>query len=167
MHDSPSLQAHLRLIKPLLDTPQVQSMGQWNHHFGVTTYEHSLFVSYVAFRLARRLHLDYFAAARAGLLHDLYLYSPYRPDTHPGNQCFYHPVAALKNAKALVPDLTDQEENSIISHMWPLARHMPRCKLALIICLSDKLCATLEILKIYHLMKVRSVMPASSYKMVE
>ena len=167
MRDSPSLHRYLELVQPLLDTDQVQSMGQWNHHFGITTYEHSLFVSYVAFRIARKLRMDYYAAARAGLLHDLYLYSPYRKDSHPGNQCFYHPIAALENAKALVPDLTQAEQNSIVSHMWPLAYHMPKCKLALLIGLSDKICAMLEITKIYHLMKVRSVMPASSYEMVE
>ena len=167
MRDNPSVQAYLDLVRPLLDTDEVQSMGQWNHHFGVTTFEHSLFVSYVAFRIARKLHMDYYAAARAGLLHDLYLYSPYRSDSHPGNQCFYHPIAALENAKALVPDLTDAEQNSIVSHMWPLAYHMPRCKLAFVISFADKLCATLEITKIYHLMKVRQVMPTSTYAMVE
>lgn len=166
MRDNPNLHAHLALIQSLLDTPEVQSMGQWNHHFGVTTYEHSLFVSYVAFRLARWMGLDPFTAARAGLLHDLYLYSPYDPTSHPGNQCFYHPLAALENAKKLAPDLSREEQNSIVSHMWPLAYHMPRCRLALIISLADKFCATLEILKIYHLMKVRQVMPASSYSVV-
>lgn len=167
MHDSPALRSYLNLVQPLLDTQEVQSMGQWNHHFGVTTYEHSLFVSYVSYRLARRFGLDDFAAARAGLLHDLYLYSPYRADSHPGNQCFYHPIAALENAKALVPDLTEEEQNSIVSHMWPLAYRAPRCKLAFVISLADKVCALLEISKIYHLMRVRQVMPASSYEMVE
>lgn len=167
MRKSPSLRVYLELMRPLLDTQEVQSMGQWNHHFGVTTYEHSLFVSYVAFRLARRLRANYYAAARAGLLHDLYLYSPYRPDSHPGNQCFYHPIAALENAKALVPDLTEEEQNSILSHMWPLAYHAPRCRLAVIISLADKFCAVLEICKIYKLLGLREVMPASSYEMVE
>ena len=167
MRDNPSVRAYLELVQPLLNTQEVQSMGQWNHHFGVTTYEHSLFVSYVAFRIARKLRMDYYAAARAGLLHDLYLYSPYRSDSHPGNQCFYHPIAALHNAKALVPDLTEAEQNSIVSHMWPLAYHAPKCKLALVISFADKLCAMLEITKMYHLMKVRQVMPASSYAMVE
>ena len=167
MRDSPTLRAYLELVGPLLDTDEVQSMGQWNHHFGVTTYEHSLFVSYVAYRMARALGMDCYAAARAGLLHDLYLYSPYRDDSHPGNQCFYHPIAALKNAKALVPDLTEAEENSIVSHMWPLAYHMPKCRLALVISAADKLCAMLEITKLYHLMGVRKVMPPSRYAMVE
>lgn len=159
MWDSLSLRCYIKLMRGLLTTPEVRSMQQWNHHFGVTCYEHSLFVSYVAFRLARRWRMDYYAAARAGLLHDLYLYSPYDPTSHPGNQCFYHPVAALRNAKALVPDLSEQEANSIISHMWPLAVHMPRCRLAIIINLSDKFCALLEITKLYHLMGLRRVMP--------
>lgn len=167
MRNTPTLRAYLNMVNSLLNTQEVQSMGQWNHHFGVTTYEHSLFVSYVAFCLARRFRMNVYAAARAGLLHDLYLYSPYRADSHPGNQCFYHPLAALKNARALVPDLTPEEQNSIVSHMWPLAYHMPRCRLAILISFADKICALLEITKIYHLMKVRQVMPASSYDMVE
>ncbi len=167
MRASPGLQTYLHTVEALLATPEVQSMGQWNHHFGVSTYEHSLFVSYVAFRLAPRFGVAPFSAARAGLLHDLYLYSPYNSSAHPGNQCFYHPLAALENAKKLVPDLSDEEQNSIVSHMWPLAYHMPRCRLAVVISLADKLCATLEILKIYHLMGVRQVMPASTYNIVE
>lgn len=164
MLDNYNLRCFLSVVQGLLDTQEVQSMAQWRHHFDVTCYEHSLFVSYVAFRLARRLGLDYCAAARAGLLHDLYLYSPYDPTSHPGNQCLYHPVAALHNAQALVGDLTPEEENSILTHMWPLAVHMPKCRLAVIINLSDKLCATLEVLRLYHLLKVREAMPASTYQ---
>lgn len=163
MIDAYNLHCFLSVIGQLLDTPEVQSMAQWRHHFDVTCYEHSLFVSYIAFRLARFFRMDCYAAARAGLLHDLYLYSPYDPTSHPGNQCFYHPVAALHNAKALVPDLSPEEQNSILTHMWPLAAHMPKCRLAIIINLSDKFCATLEVLKLYHLLRVRDVMPASTY----
>ena len=46
--------AFLDCVAPLLESPQVQSMKQWRHHFSITCYEHSLFVSYTAFRLARR-----------------------------------------------------------------------------------------------------------------
>lgn len=156
----------LSVISHLLDTPEVQSMGQWRHHFDVTCFEHSLFVAYMAFRVARRLGVDPYLAARAGLLHDLYLYSPYDSSAHPGNQCFYHPVAALQNARDLVPDLTESEQNAILTHMWPLARHCPRCRLALVINLTDKLCATLEVTRLYHLLGVRSVLPHSSVSVV-
>lgn len=141
-------------VRDLLDTEQVRSMRGIRHHFDVTCYDHSVFVSYVAFRLARRLGWDYLAAARGGLLHDLYLYDPKQPGSHPGNQCFDHPKAALKNAGELT-HLTAVEENIIISHMWPLARKRPRYREAVVVNLADKLCATAEVFRIYHAMGMR------------
>lgn len=64
MIDSYNLHCFLSVIRHLLATPEVQSMAQWRHHFDVTCYEHSLFVSYIAFRLARFFHMDCYAAGR-------------------------------------------------------------------------------------------------------
>ncbi len=137
-------------VRDLLDTAEVQSMRSIPHHPGMSCYHHSVFVSYVAFRLARRWGLDYMAAARAGLLHDLYLYDSRDKSQYEGNQCFAHPVAALKNAEKLT-ELSAKEQNIIISHMWPLSRRMPHCKEAVVVNLADKLCATAEVSGIYHL----------------
>ena len=134
-----------RCVQDLLDTPEVQSMRQYPHHPHTTCYEHSVCVAYVSYRLARRWGLDYRAAARAGLLHDLYLYDARQKPSYYGNQCFAHPVAALKNAWALCGSLTPMEENIIVSHMWPLARRMPRYRESLVVNLADKLCATAEV----------------------
>ncbi|MEG0441016.1 MAG: HD domain-containing protein [Oscillospiraceae bacterium] len=157
MKDDLNFRCFVRCVSDLLTTEQVQKMRQWRHHFDVTCYDHSIFVSYVAFRLARRWRLDYTAAARAGLLHDLYLYDPHDKTAHPGNQCLDHPRFALRNAKSLV-ELTPVEENCIISHMWPLSPRMPKCKLAVVVNLADKICATLEVSHIYNVMQVRRVM---------
>ena len=70
-------------------------------------------MAYIAFRLARRWNLDYVAAARGGLLHDLYLYNPKDRTAHPGNQCFDHPKFALRNAETLCGRLTPKEQNII------------------------------------------------------
>ena len=145
----------LDCVSDLLVSPQVQSMQDIPHHPGTSCFEHSVFVSYVAFRLARRWGLDYRAAARGGLLHDLYLYDARDHSNYEGNQCFAHPKAALKNAQCLCGPLTDVEENIIISHMWPLARHMPRYKEAVVVNLADKLCATLEVTQIWRRLKLR------------
>lgn len=142
-------------IGDLLHTPEVQSMKNIPHHPGVPCYEHSVFVSYMAFRMARRWRLDFHAAARGGLLHDLYLYNPHDRSAYEGNQCFAHPKAALRNADALVKNLTDKEKNIIISHMWPLARHMPRCAEACVVNLADKVCCTAELLGYWKRSKVR------------
>ena len=61
-------------IRDLIGSPEVLSMDQIPHHTeGVSCLFHCLFVSYVSFRLCRFFHLDWSAAARGGLLHDLFL----------------------------------------------------------------------------------------------
>ena len=48
-----------------------------------------------------------------------------------------------------------KEQNIIISHMWPLARRMPRCPEAAVVNLADKLCATAEVLGYWRRSRVR------------
>ena len=74
MYYDVNIRCFVNCVRDLLDSPEVQSMRALPHHPGTSCYEHSVFVAYVSFRLARRWGLDYRAAARAGLLHDLYLY---------------------------------------------------------------------------------------------
>lgn len=150
--------AYMDCVEDLLSTRQVASMKQWKHHFSVTTYDHSLFVSYVAFRLARRWHCDYEMAARMGLLHDLYLYDSHAPSVNPINQCFAHPVAAVLNARTLL-SMSEKEENIIVSHMWPLAKTMPHSKEALIVNLADKFCASLEVSYMIRIRRIRRWIP--------
>lgn len=61
-------------LNGLEDEPMVRAMDAIPQHVkGVSCYDHCLFVAYVGFTLCRIFGLDYRAAARAGLLHDLYL----------------------------------------------------------------------------------------------
>ena len=133
----------------LLGSDTVRSMGQWKHHGPISTLDHSLFVAYLSFRAARWLRLDERAAARGGLLHDLYLYDPRDKSAHPGSQCFDHPRAAARNAEQ-VTKLSDKERNIILSHMWPLGGALPRSLEALLVDLVDTFCAGLELSHIYH-----------------
>lgn len=150
--------SYFACVEDLINTKQVEAMKQWRHHFSVTTYDHSLFVSYVAFRMARRLGRDYRMAARMGLLHDLYLYDSHDKSAHPGNQCFDHPVAAARNAAQLV-ELSAKEENIIVSHMWPLAKTMPHSAEALIVNAADKFCATLEVSCLSRIKRIQRWIP--------
>ncbi len=151
--------AFLSCVEDLLHTPEVQSMRSLPHHPGVNCYEHSVFVAYVAFRIARRYHMDYRAAARGGLLHDLYLYDCRDASAHPGNQCLDHPEFALRNASTLT-QLSDKERNIIQAHMWPLAVHLPRSREAWAVSMADKLCATVEVFQLWRRMKLRAVLAA-------
>ena len=156
--DQANRTAFLACVEDLLETPQVQSMRALPHHPGVNCYEHSVFVAYVAFRLARKWKRDYRMAARMGLLHDLYLYDSHDPSAHPGNQCFDHPRAAVRNAQALV-GLTPKEENIIAAHMWPLSPTMPHSAEAVIVSLADKLCAMMDYSLLSRLQRVCRWMP--------
>ena len=140
-------------VADLLNSDEVLWMKNIRHHHFVTCYEHSLFVSYVAYRLARHWNIYVREAARAGLLHDLFLYDPKDKTQYEGNQCFAHPVAALKNASRLT-ELSDAEADAIVTHMWPLAKKMPRYKVSYVVNAADKLCAVIEGVYLYRLMKL-------------
>ena len=46
--------AYLECVAPLLESEEVNAMKQWRRHYSTTCYEHSLFVSYVAYRMAKK-----------------------------------------------------------------------------------------------------------------
>ena len=147
-------------VEELLRAPQVQAMRPIRHHPGVSCFEHSAFVSYVAFYLAHCWGGDARLAARAGLLHDFYLYDPRSLACY--RQCFAHPAAALRNAAALCGKLSEKEENCILAHMWPISRRAPRCREAAAVCLADKLCAVAELLRIWRGLALRGAMLAAA-----
>ena len=86
-------------VEDLLTSPEVRSMREIRHHPGVSCYEHSVFVSYTAFRLAERMGLDSRTAARGGLLHDLYLYDPHT--LHSSPTCGPSPAAGPTAGKPM------------------------------------------------------------------
>ena len=62
------------VIRDLIRNEKVQQMEYIKHHVGgVSCLEHSIFVAYLSFIICKKLNLDAAAAARGGLLHDLYL----------------------------------------------------------------------------------------------
>ena len=143
--------------RELLASEQVRSMGRWSHHGRISTLDHSLFVAYWSYRAARKFGWDEVAAARGGLLHDLYLYDSKDKSAHPGLQCFDHPRAAARNAAELTA-LSDKERNIILSHMWPLGGQLPRSREAWLVDLVDTFCAALELARIYHPGRLRERM---------
>lgn len=136
---------YLDCVSSLLDNQKVQSMRRWPHHLTVSCYDHSRNVSEMAYQIALHMGCDCHAAARAGLLHDFYLYAADDFGLNPYQQAMIHPIIALKNARTLCPDLTDDEADAIENHMWPVARHRPHCKVAVAVNIADKTCCFLEV----------------------
>ena len=85
------------------------------------------------------------AAARAGLLHDLFLYDWHFHAKETGNYFhgLTHPRRALENAQRLF-SLTDREKNIILRHMWPLTVTPPKYREAYVIVMFDKYCSLME-----------------------
>lgn len=139
-------------IHDLVLHPDVQAMDEIDQHVpGISCLDHCIFVSYLSFSICRRLGLDYRSAARGALLHDMHLVDwSNRKDSW--KRLFIHPRIALENACAF--GLSDLEKDIIAKHMWPVTfRKFPRHLESAVVNLADKLCATAELLHIYHLIR--------------
>lgn len=129
---------------------QMRSMKQ--HVKSVSCYDHCLFVAYASFTLCRALGLDYRAAARGGMLHDLYLERWDETDISRFARLLAHPYLALENARRF--SLSEKECDIIVKHMWPLTRPLPRYAESFCVTLADKLCALVEQLHLFRLLGV-------------
>lgn len=135
-------------VEDLMEDTAVQSMRLLPQHAdGISCFHHCVLVSYSSYRICSALGLDARAAARGGLLHDLYLYNWQDPRSHPGvNHAFGHPAEALKNARTRFP-ISPREADIIATHMFPLTiTKVYGCLESLIVSTMDKLCALGELL---------------------
>ena len=109
-------------------------------------YTHSLKVAYASYRLAVgwRLPVNPYELIRGALLHDYFLYDWHdREHEHRRPHGFYHPGAALENARRDFT-LTRREENIIRRHMFPLTAVPPKYLEAWLVCVVDKICSLRE-----------------------
>lgn len=134
-----------KCVNELLNLDDVKKLDDFSQHLNTSRLQHSINVSYYSYLICKRFKLDYKSAARAGLLHDLYLYDRHF-ERQEQSHTIYHPKAALKNAKRIT-DLNKVEEDAILKHMWPLCYGMPKYKEAFVVTFADKYCATAEIIK--------------------
>ena len=135
---------YMGIISDLLREPKVISMRQYRQHFNVNCFDHCLFVSYNTYLICKKHHLDYISAARAGMLHDLYLYDwRKRENGRKGHHAFTHGKEAAKQASTII-SLNDIEKDIITNHMWPVTPEIPKYKETFIITLVDKYFAVAE-----------------------
>lgn len=135
---------YMQIIKDILENKSVQQMKQYRQHFNVTCFDHCLFVSYNTYLLCKRYNLDYISAARAGMVHDLFLYDwRKRINGRKGLHAYTHPMQAYKNASTFLT-LNDKEKDIIIKHMWPVTLALPRYKETFLMIFIDKYFAVEE-----------------------
>ena len=137
----------ITVTKPgnILEHPLVRSMEAYTQHGETSCLRHSINVSYLSYLYCRDHGWQARAAARAGLLHDLFLYDWHFHAKETGNYFhgLTHPRRALENAQRLF-SLTDREKNIILRHMWPLTITPPKYREAYVIVMFDKYCSLME-----------------------
>lgn len=136
----------LALVSDILEHEKVQEMKQYNHHSYTSCFQHSLHVAYYNYKICKMLGWDVRAGAKAGLLHDLFLYDwhEYKPKKGERLHGFEHPIKSLRNARTYF-QLTPKEGDIIEKHMFPLTITPPKYKESYVIVLTDKFCSTCEV----------------------
>lgn len=139
-------EAYYYLVSDLLENDLVLKMKDFTQHGDTSCFQHCLNVSYYNYKICRFFSLNARAAARAGLLHDLFLYDwhTYKPDKGERLHGFTHAETALKNAKENFY-ISELEGDIIEKHMFPLnITAVPRYRETVVIVLVDKYCGLLE-----------------------
>ncbi|MCR0316347.1 HD domain-containing protein [[Clostridium] innocuum] len=126
----------------ILSDSDFQKLDYYSQHLHTSRLEHSCRVAYYSFRIARFLNRDTCSAARAGLLHDFYLYDK-KQDIIYENHLSLHPKISLANSIARF-NLTPQEKDAILNHMWPLTPNPPKSDIGWIVTIADKVAAAAE-----------------------
>ena len=121
--DQKEFREFYRTIQDVAEHPVVLRMKKYPHHGDTSCYKHCMRVAYFNYIICKKLHLDAKSAARAGMLHDLFLY-----DWH---------THARETGERFV----------IRNHMWPVTlRSVPRTREGWMIVLTDKYSGLLETL---------------------
>lgn len=138
---------YLAEVQDILENESFLSMREYVQHGTTSCLSHCVSVSYQSYTTCRKYGLNSRAAARAGLLHDMFLYDWHTPKEKGGARGsfhgFTHPQIALQNAEKEF-DLTELEKEIILRHMWPLTPVPPKSKEAYIVLYHDKMCGLRE-----------------------
>ena len=134
-------------IEDLMKHEKVRQMAEYIQHSDIDCLHHCLRVSYYNFKVCKKLGLDAKSAARAGLLHDFFLYDWHYRKVKLDNTLhgFSHPYTALYNAQHYF-DINDKERDIIEKHMFPLTPRFPKYKETFVIILTDKFISTGEVM---------------------
>lgn len=133
-------------VRDLAKHPVVRQMRLFPQHGDTNCYRHCLNVAFYNYLLCRLLHLDARSAARAAMLHDLFLYDWHTHAAQTGEHFhgLTHPRTAYENARKHF-HLNPTEKDVILTHMWPVTPlAIPHTPEGWITIFSDKYCGACE-----------------------
>lgn len=134
----------LNIIDDLLHNETVLKMKNFRQHYETSCFDHCLEASYFCYKICKKFKLDHTSAARAAMVHDLFLYNwrERQPDRK-GLHAFTHGKTSYENASKIMK-LNNLQKDMILKHMWPLTISIPRYRETFILTLVDKYCAVSE-----------------------
>lgn len=116
---------YLSTVYDILENKEFKKLEDMVHHEN-NRLAHSISVSYYSYKIAKFLKLDTDKVARAALLHDFFLENNQELNKKDrALTMFKHPEYALENSKKYF-DLSPLEEDIIVSHMFPIGKHVPK-----------------------------------------
>lgn len=150
-----------KIVRRILITKEFQKRRLFLHHENESLWTHSIKVSFLSYKFAKKHNINEYNCAIAGLLHDFYTKAwQYNSELEILNDMYKerfinkkkekfkelhgisHPIDALNNSKKYYKKyLNKRIENAIISHMFPLSLfngQIPRYKESYVITLIDK-----------------------------
>lgn len=129
---------YMDIVKNIISNDLVKQMKQYRQHYNVNCFDHCLYVSYNLYLICKKRNLDYTSAARAALVHDLFLYDwRKKTDGRKGLHAYTHAKLAYKNAKKVFI-LNDIEKDIVLKHMWPVTVALPKYKESFLMTFVDK-----------------------------
>ena len=142
-------------IYPIIVHEEFKKRKNYVHHEGISVYDHSIQVSYLAYRMALKLskimRVDIESVIIGGLLHDFY-FNPWQEAKSEKKKLFQqHGFAHAKEAVLNSFQYFSQYMNMkvidiIIKHMFPLNITLPTYRETWIVTIADKV-VSMEVLK--------------------
>lgn len=134
---------YLKIVNDILNNESFRKINDEVHHQG-SRLTHCINVSYMTYKVCKKLNLDYTSASRAALLHDYFFNSEFS-SRNKLYRLTNHYKRALINANNIV-NLNNKEKNIISSHMFPIGGTLPKYKESLLVDLIDDICAIHEVI---------------------
>lgn len=135
---------YYEIVESILNNPEFLKRKHYAHHDKITVYDHSLRVSLMSYRIAKKLRWKNLNdIAIGGLLHDFYYrdwqsFKEKRPFFK--RHAFVHANEALNNSLKYFPELmNDRIINIIERHMFPINIKPPKYKEAWLVSTCDKI----------------------------
>ncbi|MDO5703069.1 MAG: HD domain-containing protein, partial [Lachnospiraceae bacterium] len=143
MKESAICDAILKYGKDIINSEVFKNAATETHHLKGTVLDHTINVCVVCMRLAMELNSRGIKVRekeliQAALCHDLGMVG--RDEKYKDRMDAWesHPKESARIARELIPDLSDDTEQMILTHMWPVAGSYPATSEAMILCMADK-----------------------------